>query len=864
MATNVSDTMNNGSDELSSEIVVLMVAEKPSIAKILAASFSSNATLRRGISPSSPVHEYYGTFLERPALFKVTSTVGHMFSLGFPKEYGVGSVEPKELFRADTVQLEDPHPRMSEHIMHEATGADALVLWLDCDREGENICFEVLTEAIPHMNQHNWPGAYRGVVFRAQFSSLVRDDLLFAMQNLIIPDENQSLSVDARQELDLKIGVAFSRYQTQYFRKNFGNTFGGRVVTYGPCQIPTLWFTAHRQDQISTFCPQPFWIVSADVGIQNQRLTCESAHGRFWIEEEADTIISAANSAYSDKNFIGIVKSVEKWDEVLKRPLALNTVEMLKKASDILGISPNVAIYLAETLYRKGIISYPRSETNMYPANFDVNSLLKKIAQDDKKTEFNFINDAKLLLSQGLSAPRTDGDDAGDHPPITPVKLTTKKKCGQAWPIYVLICRHFIASLSPDAIISHVTVHFTIGEEQFNLQESTCTQHGWMKVAQMETSTSNMFNIISSLEPGHTIDIGRLHKHKNLTEPPQHLTESELLTLMDEHGIGTDASMAGHIDNICRRKYCSIDEHSRRMIPTELGMAIVHAYTLIDESLVLPTVRSAIERECLRIAQGTANIDDVLSKVLQIFKNKFDVFCQKMYKIPLMMAVAFFNPDETQSDLNQGPQIGIPEWAEAVYRCSNVNLKTLLEQREQDVLGKYVNEGEVGNAIDLTLDPSLIEEQEMHAISVVNELLGKKPKKQKKKEPITQDPIKQEDVEELAEKMLATVKNTTSVEVVVSELGRISKKKKMETRTEKNARLLAMKKTREKLLAMKKKIKEEKLAKLKKEQEDKRRAKQERAERERQKREKQKVKRPKENSFEFSIAQFKKRTKTSY
>ena len=84
--------------------------------------------------------------------------------------------------------------------------ATDLVIWTDCDREGEAIGFDII-----NVCQAQKPGLD---VYRAHFSTLTREDLERAAMNLVRPNKNLADAVNVRQEVDLRIGASFTRFQT--------------------------------------------------------------------------------------------------------------------------------------------------------------------------------------------------------------------------------------------------------------------------------------------------------------------------------------------------------------------------------------------------------------------------------------------------------------------------------------------------------------------------------------------------------------------------------------------------------------------------------------------------------------------------
>lgn len=110
------------------------------------------------------------------------------------------------------------------------------------------------------------------------------------------------------------------------------------------------------------------------------------------------------------------------------------------------------------------------------------------------------------------------------------------------------------------------------------------------------------------------------------TKSPSHITESELLAQMEKYNIGTDASMAIHINNIIDREYVEVEGQDRKLVPTDLGKTLVESLYQIDPEIVEPTLRGKVELKMNQIASGKINFHQAVINILETFKDKYKYF----------------------------------------------------------------------------------------------------------------------------------------------------------------------------------------------------------------------------------------------
>ena len=442
----------------------------------------------------------------------------------------------------------------------------------------------------------------------------------------IRPDKYAAMSVDARQELDLKIGVAFSRLMTRAYLDLAKEKFrikDLKVISFGPCQTPTLWFCVQRHREIQNFRPEEYFTVTVRVNIGGRDLVLQYQDGeRVTSRQELGRMEAAIRQCNT-----GLLLGLQEERKHLRRPVGLNTVTLLKACSKGLGMSPTAAMHAAEHLYTSGYISYPRTETTAYPPSFDLVSALEEQANHP-----NWGRVVSYLLSSGRVERPEGGKDVGDHPPITPMRAAPRDEFskGNEWKIYDYVTRHFIASLHDDCEYVERKIAVDLNGYRFTYNCHEMMDRGFLFAMPWKQRAMNLneVKLPRQLVEGSQVPVTGVHTETEYTRPPDYLQESELIALMDQHGIGTDASIPQHIKNVCDRHYVDVcgpmgedgsrgqvikvnkgppkkGPHqqqqqrpmSRHMVPRGLGLAFLGCFEELDRELCEPNIRAFMEKQ---------------------------------------------------------------------------------------------------------------------------------------------------------------------------------------------------------------------------------------------------------------------------
>ncbi|EIN11293.1 prokaryotic type I DNA topoisomerase [Punctularia strigosozonata HHB-11173 SS5] len=587
---------------------ILCVAEKPSMSRSLAVILSGGRYTTRA-TRNKFIKNYDFDYPQANATMTMTCVSGHLMEHDFPPDYGWRSCNPFALFDAP-VQTKASDASIVSNLSAEARRAQQLMIWTDCDREGEHIGSEVAAVCVK--------ANPRIVVKRARFSAVIAQQIHNAAQHPVELDQAQADAVEARIILDLRIGASFTRMQTFALQRSFAEIKD--TVSYGPCQFPTLGFVVARYKQVKAFVPETFWYIYFALRREGDEIQFTWKRGHIF---DYDFALTLYEGVLTDR--LATVTKVTKKATKKWKPLPLTTVELQKAGSRLLRMAPKKVLDIAEKLYQQGFLSYPRTETDQFDRQFDFMSLIQKQTVDPAWGQF-----ATQLQGGGFATPRRGKHDDKAHPPIHPTAHAANL-AGDEKKVYEFVTRRFLACCSKDAEGWQTTVDVEYGGEQFSATGAriataglVVTERNYLLVYPYDKWTGKE---LPEFREGEQFQPSVCELRDGETSKPHYLTEADLVGLMDKNGIGTDATIAEHIHKVIEREYVveRMEGSTKYLLPSTLGLGLVEGYSQIgfERSLDKPQLRRETERNMVQVCERRKTKQDMLAENIEQYKDMF-------------------------------------------------------------------------------------------------------------------------------------------------------------------------------------------------------------------------------------------------
>ena len=415
-----------------------------------------------------------------------------------------------------------------------------------------------------------------------------------------------------------------------------------------------------RYFKVKNFVPEPFW--SIKVSHTKGDLTASFTWSRNRLFDRTSVVTLYERCLAAKKAVVRGVqeKGTKKW-----KPLPLTTVEFQKAATRWLQMTGQQAMTVAEHLYNKGFISYPRTETDRFDKGMDLHGLITNQTRSDRWGQY-----AHHLLNGGFQRPRDGKHDDKAHPPIHPVAFASPSVLNdQERRVYEFVIRRFLACCSDDAKGMATEIEILYGDETFTAHGIRVLERNYLDVYIYDKWSDSAE--LPQFEAGEEFVPTEALMTEGKTCAPGYLTEADLIALMDANGIGTDATMAEHIQKIQDREYArAVPRGSRRandgsddallaaggrgerrggrrgrgggrggggsdgnrggsgvkeFIPTSLGVALIQGFDRMtfETSLGKPFLRKEFELKMKAICESRTTKDAVLRETLRQYHNVF-------------------------------------------------------------------------------------------------------------------------------------------------------------------------------------------------------------------------------------------------
>ena len=572
----------------------LIIAEKPSVAATIAAALGAKEKKDGYIAGSGCL---------------VSWCVGHLVQLAEAAAYG----EQYKKWSYDSLPIlpqewqyavasdKGKQFKILKDLMHRADVSE-VVNACDAGREGELIFRFVYDVAgCKKPMRRLWISSMEESAIKAGFASLKDGkeyDPLYS-------------SALCRAKADWIIGINMTRLFSCLY---------GKTLNVGRVQTPTLKMLVDRDAAITTFKKEKYYHVRLSLS------GVEAASAKIHAAEEAGNLKAACEAAQA------VCTSVTREKKTVAPPKLFDLTSLQREANRIYGYTAKQTLDLAQALYEKKLLTYPRTDSSYLTD--DMGGTAAQIAA---------LLAGKLPFMQGADftpeiSRLLDSKKVSDHHAIIPTMELAKADLA-ALPesernILTLAGARLLMACAAPHIFEAVTAVFSCAGQEFTAKGKTVLAEGWKglerrfmatlkKKADTEDDEENALSLdVPPFAEGQTFDNPQAAVTEHFTTPPKPHNEASLLSAMERagneetdpdaerRGLGTPATRAAIIEKLVKGGF--VERKGKQLIPTKSGIELV---CVLPEVLTSPQLTADWENNLTQIAKGNADPDSFMTGI---------------------------------------------------------------------------------------------------------------------------------------------------------------------------------------------------------------------------------------------------------